>query len=252
MPTSWKLGFLVAHLLALTLVNAELDNPQYLVPDLISAEPAVYLAGYKYHANEHLAKVIVRRQEEENNVDATTTGPVAPEPSPEKQISTELSSPEDPATATAPGDSQESIAASAGDDAPQTPADSNAPEPEDPRPTTAAEDNHDEEPHPPTSNIPRPEETAPIQKGDNAEPQAPGTIKVAKVSPGSKPYSAVHKGGKVNYWYEVSWVEGCKTTVDSQDVAYPINDKGPRCTDIFKSAFKSCDNGDVGGYIEAG
>jgi hypothetical protein len=65
--------------------------------------------------------------------------------------------------------------------------------------------------------------------------------KVAKMSPGSKPYSATHKGGKVNYWYEVSWVEGCKTTVDSQDVAYPVGNKGPRCADIFKSAFKSCE-----------
>lgn len=33
---------------------------------------------------------------------------------------------------------------------------------------------------------------------------------------------------------------GCKTTVDSQDVAYPVGSKGTRCADIFKSAFKSC------------
>ncbi|KAM0354797.1 hypothetical protein ACHAPU_000621 [Fusarium lateritium] len=76
--------------------------------------------------------------------------------------------------------------------------------------------------------------------------------KVANMGPSSKPFSATHKGGKTNYWYEVSWVEGCKTTVDSQSVANPLGDKGPRCADLFKTAFKSCDNGGVGGYIEAG
>jgi hypothetical protein len=64
--------------------------------------------------------------------------------------------------------------------------------------------------------------------------------KASKIGPGSKPYTAVHKGGKVNYVYQVSWIEGCKTTVSEQDVSQPVGDKGPRCAEIFKAAFKGC------------
>ncbi|KAF4334620.1 fc receptor [Fusarium beomiforme] len=76
--------------------------------------------------------------------------------------------------------------------------------------------------------------------------------KAAKMGPGSKPYTAVHKGGKTNYVYQVSWIEGCKTTVSEQDVSQPTGDKGPRCAEVFKAAFKGCNNGGVGGLPSVG
>ncbi|KAG4272644.1 hypothetical protein FPRO04_10386 [Fusarium proliferatum] len=54
------------------------------------------------------------------------------------------------------------------------------------------------------------------------------------------------------YYYEVSWVEGCKTTVESQDPYIPLGNDGPLCKDLFVKAYAGCDNGGIGGYIDAG
>ncbi|KJX94113.1 hypothetical protein TI39_contig4216g00016 [Zymoseptoria brevis] len=37
----------------------------------------------------------------------------------------------------------------------------------------------------------------------------------------------------VNYWYEISWVDGCVTTVDRQDVSDPLGEGGKTCKDIM-------------------
>lgn len=72
------------------------------------------------------------------------------------------------------------------------------------------------------------------------------------------------------YYYEVSWVEGCKTTVDLQDPYTPLGNDGPLCKDLFVKAYARCkysapcfnnlllmhlllgDNDGIGGYIDAG
>ncbi|QPC70808.1 hypothetical protein HYE68_001560 [Fusarium pseudograminearum] len=42
------------------------------------------------------------------------------------------------------------------------------------------------------------------------------------------------------YYYEVSWVEGCKTTVDLQDPYTPLGNDGPLCKDLFVKAYAGC------------
>jgi hypothetical protein len=42
------------------------------------------------------------------------------------------------------------------------------------------------------------------------------------------------------YYYEVSWVEGCKTTVESQDPYTPLGKDGPLCKDLFVKAYAGC------------
>jgi hypothetical protein len=42
------------------------------------------------------------------------------------------------------------------------------------------------------------------------------------------------------YYYEVSWVEGCKTTVESQDPYWPLGKDGPLCKDLFVKAYAGC------------
>lgn len=57
-----------------------------------------------------------------------------------------------------------------------------------------------------------------------------------------KPGSSVSGTTKSDiYYYEVSWVEGCKTTVESQDPYKPLGKDGPLCKDLFVKAFQSCE-----------
>ncbi|KAF4449378.1 hypothetical protein F53441_7357 [Fusarium austroafricanum] len=70
-----------------------------------------------------------------------------------------------------------------------------------------------------------------------------------KLEPGS-PKSGTTKSSI--YYYEVSWVEGCNTTVESQDPYTPLGKDGPMCKDLFVKAYAGCDNGGIGGYIDAG
>ncbi|PON24797.1 hypothetical protein TGAM01_v206305 [Trichoderma gamsii] len=55
-----------------------------------------------------------------------------------------------------------------------------------------------------------------------------------------------------NYFYSVSWVDSCKTTVDRQDVSMPVGTSSFGCLDLFTRAYTECNNGGVGGYIDAG
>lgn len=64
----------------------------------------------------------------------------------------------------------------------------------------------------------------------------------------SKDYWA---NNNVNYMFEVAWVPGCKYTSDSQNTATPIGGH-PNCEDLMKETFYGCNNGGVGGSIEAG
>lgn len=43
-----------------------------------------------------------------------------------------------------------------------------------------------------------------------------------------------------NYFYSISWVDGCKTTVDSQGTSAPLGESGPVCRDLFIRAYTEC------------
>lgn len=76
---------------------------------------------------------------------------------------------------------------------------------------------------------------------------------IIKVEPGMEPFGSTKQDNHgVNYYYEVKWVDGCKTTVDGQDPSFPLGGRDPSCQDLFVRAFKNCDNGGIGGYIDAG
>lgn len=76
---------------------------------------------------------------------------------------------------------------------------------------------------------------------------------IIKVEPGMEPFSSTKQDNHgVNYYYEVKWVDGCKTTVDGQDPSFPLGGRDPSCQDLFVRAFKNCDNGGIGGYVDAG
>ncbi|KXT05630.1 hypothetical protein AC578_5652 [Pseudocercospora eumusae] len=75
-----------------------------------------------------------------------------------------------------------------------------------------------------------------------------GTV---QIGPSSKRYTArIIDPHGVNYDYEVSWIQGCVTTVEKQSFVSPV--PGHICEDIMRNAYKNCNNGGVGGYIDAG
>lgn len=43
-----------------------------------------------------------------------------------------------------------------------------------------------------------------------------------------------------SYFYSVSWIDGCQTTVDVQDPRVPLEDTKLTCTKILVKAFKDC------------
>lgn len=55
-----------------------------------------------------------------------------------------------------------------------------------------------------------------------------------------------------NVIFEIGWIDGCETETNSQSVGDPLGDGSQTCEDIFLTAWESCNNGGVGGYIEAG
>ncbi|KAK6822652.1 hypothetical protein PG989_001542 [Apiospora arundinis] len=64
----------------------------------------------------------------------------------------------------------------------------------------------------------------------------------------------------VPYYFAISWVAGCKTTVDKASPALPLNQTskdtpghGIVCTDLLYDNWANCTgNGGVGGYVDAG
>ncbi|KAM6484538.1 hypothetical protein HDV62DRAFT_404362 [Trichoderma sp. SZMC 28011] len=54
------------------------------------------------------------------------------------------------------------------------------------------------------------------------------------------------------FYFSVSWIPGCETTVDSQSVLLPAGDNSLGCQDILLKTYTDCNNGGVGGYIGAG
>ncbi|KAI5370949.1 hypothetical protein Slin15195_G018220 [Septoria linicola] len=56
----------------------------------------------------------------------------------------------------------------------------------------------------------------------------------------------------INMFYAVGWVEDCLTTMPDQPVNRPLGDIGPSCSELFSRAYGNCNNGGVGGYVDAG
>ncbi|KAM0542725.1 hypothetical protein ACHAPJ_012658 [Fusarium lateritium] len=56
----------------------------------------------------------------------------------------------------------------------------------------------------------------------------------------------------VNYYFSISWIDGCMTTVDKQDFDKPVGGNTWTCENIFTSAYNGCNNHGVGGQIDAG
>ncbi|KAF7555068.1 hypothetical protein G7Z17_g2450 [Cylindrodendrum hubeiense] len=54
----------------------------------------------------------------------------------------------------------------------------------------------------------------------------------------------------LKYSYTVSWIDGCVTKVDTQNVAYPLGGDTPTAYGMFVDAFQQCDY--IGGYIDVG
>ncbi|KAL6903018.1 hypothetical protein GGI43DRAFT_433149 [Trichoderma evansii] len=64
-------------------------------------------------------------------------------------------------------------------------------------------------------------------------------------------YSANPDG--TNYFYSISWIDGCETAVESQDPSLPLGSSlSPLCSNVLTWAYDWCDNGGVGGYIDVG
>jgi hypothetical protein len=62
---------------------------------------------------------------------------------------------------------------------------------------------------------------------------------IVDMGPGGKFGRTRQDNYDINYYYEISWVDGCKTTVEKQDLENPIGG-GTKCSDIFVSAYRSC------------
>ncbi|KAH6894711.1 hypothetical protein B0T10DRAFT_399106, partial [Thelonectria olida] len=76
---------------------------------------------------------------------------------------------------------------------------------------------------------------------------------VTDMGPGDEPLERVRLDQhEITYYYSVSWIDGCVTSVDRQDVAEPLGSDGMACKDILVKAYSDCTNGGVGGYIDAG
>ncbi|KAL7906301.1 hypothetical protein GGI35DRAFT_482472 [Trichoderma velutinum] len=58
--------------------------------------------------------------------------------------------------------------------------------------------------------------------------------------------------GEDHLYFSVSWIDGCETTVDSQNVMLPVGDINVNCGNILFKTYTDCNNGGVGGYIDAG
>lgn len=143
-----------------------------------------------------------------------------------------------------------------------------------------------EAPAPPEEETPPEDETTSLElgpvfcknRGDNHKDVSPRAVRAladayceanlpVELKPGDPAYGITKSD---LYYYEVSWVEGCKTTVDLQDPYTPLGSDGPLCKDLFVKAYAGCkysapcfnnlllmhlllgDNGGIGGYIDAG
>ncbi|KAK7415730.1 hypothetical protein QQX98_005643 [Neonectria punicea] len=59
-------------------------------------------------------------------------------------------------------------------------------------------------------------------------------------------------GHDISYEYTISWIDGCETTVERQEIEDPIGDGDLSCKDVFVKVFEDCNNGGVGGHVDAG
>jgi hypothetical protein len=67
-----------------------------------------------------------------------------------------------------------------------------------------------------------------------------GLIPIPDMDPQSEPYlqSIDHLG--TNYLYYLSWIIGCKATVDRQRASTPLGEFGPHCSTLFTRAYEQC------------
>ncbi|KAL5625863.1 hypothetical protein FOBRF1_000206 [Fusarium oxysporum] len=57
----------------------------------------------------------------------------------------------------------------------------------------------------------------------------------------------------VVYEYKVNWAQDCTTDGDTQDVRWPLGQSGDVTTSsLMRGAFEKCNNGGIGGSIQAG
>ncbi|KAK4073412.1 uncharacterized protein Triagg1_5238 [Trichoderma aggressivum f. europaeum] len=92
-----------------------------------------------------------------------------------------------------------------------------------------------------------------VQRGD-VENQAKGFCAtlffdlLVNMNSQSETLWAANKG----LYYSISWIKGCETTADSQNVILPVGDDNFSCWKNLFKTYTDCNNGGVGGYIDAG
>jgi hypothetical protein len=55
-----------------------------------------------------------------------------------------------------------------------------------------------------------------------------------------------------NYYFSVFWAKKCVTALDKQNIETPLHDKAPSCMKLMQDNYFGCNNGGVGGKIQAG
>ncbi|KAK3299466.1 uncharacterized protein B0H64DRAFT_455416 [Chaetomium fimeti] len=74
------------------------------------------------------------------------------------------------------------------------------------------------------------------------------------LGPDSEPMTFDTRTNGVPYWYSVSWIEDCETSVSEQYAYVPIPGGEDTCYSLMRGNFENCekDGGYVGGYVDAG
>jgi len=60
------------------------------------------------------------------------------------------------------------------------------------------------------------------------------------LSPDSEPFTYIYRRRGVPYWYSVSWIKGCVTSVESQHVWQPVPGEEDTCRTLFEGNFLNC------------
>lgn len=93
-------------------------------------------------------------------------------------------------------------------------------------------------------------DVAEVSAGADAFCQSPQTL--YSMDEGSSALRWTHRASDhVNYLYEVQWLVGCGPITVAQEPRAPIG-KTWTCNQLLEGAYTGCDNGGVGGYLDAG
>ncbi|KAH6971314.1 hypothetical protein EDB80DRAFT_692629 [Ilyonectria destructans] len=77
------------------------------------------------------------------------------------------------------------------------------------------------------------------------------------IGPGQEIKETLSDKYGIKFRYSIKWIEGCITTVDKQEVIYPLTEDdrdwpwGSECWVIFRDSWELCNNGGVAGYSDA-